>query len=260
MDDPRSGDMALRFADREWARKDAFTGIWKDTLDSVFADVAPYYDIASNIASLGLCARWRRRFISTVRLGPGDRVLDLCAGTNGVGIELLRREPRAAVVALDRSEAMQKVGRDLARARGFRIGSIIGDAHKLPFPDDGFDVVTLQWASRHLRVVDVFAEVRRVLRPEGCFHHCDMLRPERKVVETLYGAYLKACVSATARLFRSGSEARSCRDYFIRAIRMFYSAEELTELLAATGFAEVTCTRAAGGIVAAHRAVKAVKA
>ncbi len=257
MDNSRTGDIALRFTDREWARKYAFSKIWKHTLDAVFTDVAPYYDIASNVASLGLCARWRRRFVSTVRVRPGDRVLDVCAGTNGVGIGLLQREPGLKVVALDRSKAMQKVGRDLARARGFEIESVIGDAHRLPFPDDSFDVVTLQWASRHLRIVDVFAEVRRVLRPGGCFYHCDMLRPERKTVERLYSAYLRACVSTTALLFRSSSEARSCRDYFVQAIQMFYSSEELSELLAATGFRDVRCMRAAGGIVAAHRAAKA---
>jgi demethylmenaquinone methyltransferase/2-methoxy-6-polyprenyl-1,4-benzoquinol methylase len=117
-------------------------------------------------------------------------------------------------------------------------------------------VVTLQWASRHLRVVDVFTEILRVLRPGGCFYHCDMLRPENRLVALLYGAYLKACVSTTALAFRSGSEAWSCRDYFVHAIELFYSAGELSELLERIGFSGVVCQSAAGGIVASHKAVK----
>ncbi len=158
-------------------RRYQFSVIWGDRLDAVFADVAPYYDFASNLASLGLCNWWRRRFVSFIEVAPGARVLDVCAGTNGVGIGLLQRQPDVRVFALDRSEAMQAVGDANTRALGFHIESIINDAHKLPFPDDCFDVVTLQWASRHLRVVDVFSEIKRVLKPGGRFYHCDVLRP-----------------------------------------------------------------------------------
>jgi demethylmenaquinone methyltransferase/2-methoxy-6-polyprenyl-1,4-benzoquinol methylase len=256
MDDMREGWIGPDFEDRERARKDAFSPIWQETLDAVFADVAPYYDVASDVASLGLCSRWRRLFTRSVELGSGDRVLDVCAGTNGVGIALLKRQPDLNVFAIDRSAAMQEEGRRRAQARGFQIESFINDVHSLPFPDDSFDVVTLQFASRHLRVVDVFSEIRRVLRPGGSFYHCDMLKPENPVVATLYGGYLKACVSGTALAFGSGAAAWSCRDYFVRAIELFYSAQELTELLNRIGFTKVTSDSAPGGIVARHRAVK----
>ncbi len=223
----------------------------------MFADVAPYYDIASNLASLGLCQWWRRRFVSFIEVAPGDRVLDVCAGTNAVGIGLLLQQPDLRVIALDRSAAMQAVGGANARSLGFHVESIINDAHKLPFPDDCFDVITLQWASRHLQVLDVFSEIRRVLKPGGRFYHNDMLRPESKPVEMLYGAYLKACVSITALVFRSGSDAWHCRDYFVRAIEMFYSAAELTDILRNIGFSGVSVRRAPGGILACHKAIKA---
>lgn len=250
-------NIALDPTRREQARKNEFSKVWKSGLDAVFADVAPYYDIASNVASLGLCSRWRKRFVSSIKVKPGDRILDVCAGTNGVGIRLLEKQPDLRVVALDRSEAMQEIGRRNSRARDFRIESIIGDAHHLPFPSDSFDVVTLQWASRHLGVVEVFSEIRRVLKPNGRFCHCDMLRPENKLVRSLYSGYLRTCLSATARIFRSAPEARVCQDYFVRAIQMFYSSKELTELLRTIGFTEISSWTAAGGVVAAHTAVKA---
>ena len=252
----REGEPMLDFPNREWVREDEFSTVWTEKLDAVFSDVAPYYDVASNWASLGLCNRWRRRFIATIPLKPGDKVLDVCAGTNGVGIELLRRQPDIDVVAMDRSTAMQEVGQRRAREAGFAIESVIGDVHTLPFPDESFDVVTLQWASRHLKIMDVASEIRRVLRPGGRFHHCDMLRPQSKIVEFLYGAYLKACVSMTALAFRSGPEAWSCRDYFVRAVKMFYSAEEFSQMLESVGFTNIVSHTAAGGVMASHKAVK----
>ncbi len=256
MSGTREQDFAHHVLGREWSRGIEFSRIWGHDLRAAFADVAPYYDVASDVASLGLCSRWRRRLIAAIDIRPGDEALDICAGTNAVGIELLGKQPAARVCALDRSEEMQEVGRGLARARGLRIEGVIGDAHELPFPDNSFDVATLQYASRHLRIVEAFAEVRRVLKPGGCFYHCDMLRPENALVARLYGAYLKACVSATGAIFRSGPEARSLSDYFVRAIQMFYSEGELTELLAHVGFRRVSSQAAPGGVMAIHRAHK----
>ena len=257
MNNSRVAEVPPDFMSRERERSYEFSVLWNDGLDTVFTDIAPYYDFASNLASLGLFNSWRRRFISFIEVAPGDSVLDVCAGTNGVGIGLLRRQPDLRVFALDRNVAMQAVGGDIARSAGFHIESIINDAHKLPFHDNCFDVVTLQWASRHLQVVDVFSEIRRVLKPGGRFYHCDMLRPESKPAEVLYSAYLKACVSTTALIYRFGSDAGIFRDYFVRAIQMFYSAAELTDLLRNIGFSEVSDRRAPAGIIACHKAVKA---
>ena len=100
------------------------------------------------------------------------------------------------------------------------IHGLIGDVHDLPFPDGHFDIVTLQWASRHLRVKHVLGEILRVLKPGGRFHHCDMLRPANPVVETLYYAYLRTCLAVTGLLFRSGPAALNCKRYFIDALQM----------------------------------------
>lgn len=244
------------FSAHETVRSRAFSKIWNRELHAVFKDVAPYYDVASNVASLGLCALWRRRFLAMIDIQPGERALDLCAGTNAVGMGLLARQPTARVFALDRSPSMQAVGHGLARARGLEVTGTIGDAHHLPFADASFDIITLQFASRHLSVMEVFREVRRVLRPGGRFYHCDMLRPGNAATEALYAAYLKACVATTAFLFSSGAEARSCRDYFVESIRLFYTPDELAMLLTEVGFGDVSYKAAPGQILAAHRAVK----
>ena len=252
----RIEEIALDFSARESAREDEFSNIWRNKLDAAFTELATSYDLASDLASLGLCRKWRTRFISGISVKPGDRVLDVCAGTNGVGIGLLQKQVDISVFAIDRNRAMQEVGKDLARTRGLRIESVIGDAHQLPFSDNSFDIVTLQWASRHLRIVDLCLEINRVLKPGGYFYHCDMLRPEGKLVQAIYSAYLKVCVSITALVFRCSPEARGCQDYFIRAVQMFHSSEELTKLLVETGFFGVCSRTEAGGIVACHKATK----
>ena len=241
---------------RESIREERFNEVWSRQLNAVFADVAPYYDRANQVASLGLWNWFRDGFLDTIDVRPGYRVLDVCAGTNAIGIGLLEREPRLDVHAIDRSEAMQRVGRQRARAQGFHIDSVLGDVHHLPFPDNHFDIVTLQFASRHLRVKRVFTEILRVLKPGGRFHHCDMLRPANPLVETMYYTYLRFCLSFTAVVFNSGPAALNCRDYFIDALQMFYSPQELSTLLRELGYKYVRVSTVFAGMLAFHTAVK----
>jgi len=243
-------------ATREIAREERFNVVWTQELNDVFADVAPYYDRANYIASLGLWGWFLRKFMATVDIRPGERVLDVCAGTNAIGIALLKREPTLEVHAIDRSASMQEVGRRNAEKLGFRIHSVIDDVHTLPYPDNSFDVATLQFASRHLRIRQVASEIRRVLKPGGRFYHCDMLRPGNPVVEKLYYAYLRFCLWFTGFLFRSGPAALNCKDYFIQALQMFYSAQELSDMLEDVGYRDVTAKTVFSGMLGFHRAVK----
>jgi SAM-dependent methyltransferase len=121
-------------ASREAVREARLGDVWSNDLNDVFADVAPYYDRANNIAALGQFGNFLRRFMQLVELKPQQKVLDVCAGTNAIGIALLKREPTLDVHAIDRSAAMQTVGQQRAAALGFNIKSTIGDVHKLPFP------------------------------------------------------------------------------------------------------------------------------
>lgn len=241
---------------REHLREKRFSTIWKQDLHDIFVDVAPYYDRANYVASLGLFNWFRSSFMATVAVAPGQRILDVCAGTNAVGIALLKREPALEVHAMDRSVAMQVVGRQRAQALGLHIDSTIGDVHVIPFPDNHFDTVTLTYATRHLRVKEIFKEIHRVLKPGGCFYHCDMLRPANPLVEKLYYGYLRGCLSITGLLFRSGTAAMNAKKYFIDALEMFYSADELSEVLREVGYRDVAAKTLLAGMIGFHRASK----
>ena len=117
--------------------------------------------------------------------------------------------------------------------------------------------MTLQYATRHLRVMDVFSEINRVLKPGGHFYHCDMLRPSNKFVEEAYYLYLRVCLPFLSWAFRSGNAAVKSQGYFINAIRMFYSTDELSRLLSELGYSNIVGKSVMGGAVAFHKACKA---
>ncbi len=168
------------FHQREQRRRSLFSHAWEEMIPKVFEDVPKYYRLANIVASFGLWELWVWQFVRTIKLEPGYKVLDVCAGTNDIGIRLLRKQPDISVTAIDRSKEMQEQGQRRARKYGVRIESVIHDVHELPFPDHSFDVVTLQAASRHLLLDKVLPEILRVLKPGGDFYHCDMLKPSNR--------------------------------------------------------------------------------
>ncbi len=226
------------FNQREKRRRSLFSRAWREMIPKVFEDVPKYYRPANIVASLGLWEIWVWQFVRTIKLKPGYKVLDVCAGTNDIGIRLLRKQPDISVTAIDRSKEMQEEGQRRARKYGVRIESVIHDVHELPFPDNSFDVVTLQAASRHLRLDKVLPEILRVLKPGGEFYHCDILKPSNRVVEWFYLRFLPLSVAWTTWIFGSTEATRKCGDYFKDAISNFYTPEELSEVFRLVGFSQ----------------------
>lgn len=94
-------------------------------------------------------------------------ILDLGAGTGQPTGELIKRYPAAKVVALDLSPAMLR--RTRKRGRWLKRPAVVcGHSQQLPLADASIDMVfsslSLQWCDQPEKA---FAEIRRVLRPDG---------------------------------------------------------------------------------------------
>jgi ubiquinone/menaquinone biosynthesis C-methylase UbiE len=99
-------------------------------------------------------------------IGPGQRVLDVAAGSGNVAIRAA--EAGASVVAADLTPESLEAGRREAHTRGVELEWVEADAESLPFEDGAFDAVTscfgVMFAPDHGRVAE---ELTRVCRPGG---------------------------------------------------------------------------------------------
>jgi demethylmenaquinone methyltransferase/2-methoxy-6-polyprenyl-1,4-benzoquinol methylase len=239
---------------KEDLRSRLFGETWRDLIPEVFRDVPTYYDKGNAVASLGNCSRWSAKFAAAIHrhLPPGATVLDVCSGTHDIPLRLLAIDPALKIHTVDGSPHMTAEGQRRARERNLTIDARVCDAHALPFADNSFDAVTLQFASRHLEIIKAFKEINRVLKPGGLFCHNDMLRPASRVIEEPYLAYLRFSVWFTAKLFGSSAESMKCVGYFADAIRHFYTPRELGELLKGIGFVGIESRSFLTGVMSYH--------
>lgn len=99
-------------------------------------------------------------------VGPGDRVLDVAAGSGNAAIPAALTG--ASVVASDLTPELLETGRRAAASRGLNMDWVVADAEALPFRDGEFDKVIsclgVMFAPHHEASA---AELVRVCRPGG---------------------------------------------------------------------------------------------
>ncbi|MGA9346221.1 MAG: demethylmenaquinone methyltransferase [Nocardioidaceae bacterium] len=215
---------------------------------AMFDEVAERYDLTNDVLSLGQDRRWRRAVLTAVDAKPGERVLDLAAGTGTSSVPFALAG--ATVVPCDFSVGMLDVGK---RARP-RLPFAAGDATQLPFADETFDAVTISFG---LRNVHDFArgltEMLRVTRRGGRLVVCEFSQPTNPAFRTVYTEYLMKALPSVARAVSSNPESYV---YLAESIQAWPDQAGLAAEIARSGWRSVEWRNLSGGIVALHRATR----
>lgn len=169
---------------------------------ALFAGLPRDYDRMASLLSLGQDERWRRFMASRV---PRDRelILDVATGTGLVAAALVEQRGAGRVVGLDQSEAMLRRGRHRSLATGTerRVAFTLGQAERLPFPDDTFDALTFTYL---LRYVDdppaVLRELARVVRPGGTIANLEFHVPSSTVWRAAWWVHTRLVLPVVGRL------------------------------------------------------------
>lgn len=214
----------------------------------MFDGVAQHYDRTNSLLGLGLDRYWRVATRHALGLVPGERVLDVAAGTSVSTVELAKSG--AWCVAADFSLGMLRRGADRP------VPKVAADAHRLPFADAVFDAVTVSFGLRNMRdTVAALREMRRVVRPGGRLVVCEFSTPSWRPLRVLYRDVVLRALPVVARRVASNAAAY---EYLSDSIRDWPDQPRLAHLVAAAGWSRVGWRDLTGGIVALHRAVNPV--
>jgi len=222
----------------------------KDPRDvaAMFDDVARKYDVTNDVLSLGQDRRWRKAVVEACAAVPGERVLDIAAGT-GTSSEPFA-DAGVDVVPADFSLGMLQVGHHRRPDLGFTAA----DAMRLPFADASFDAVTMSFGLRNVADPDAaLREFLRVTRPGGRFVLCEFSQPTNRTFRTVYTEYLMRSLPPIARRVSSNPESYV---YLAESIQAWPAQRPMAERIAAAGWTGVEWRNLTGGIVALHRATR----
>ncbi|MEV0461819.1 demethylmenaquinone methyltransferase [Nocardia tengchongensis] len=213
---------------------------------SMFDGVAKRYDITNTVMTGGIDRYWRSVTRKSLALRPGERVLDLAAGTGVSTVELAKSG--AWCLAADFSQGMLSAG------RWRNVPMVAGDAMALPFADDSFDAVTISYGLRNVSDPDLaLREMLRVTKPGGRLVVAEFSTPTFAPFRTVYMEYLMKALPKLATTVSSNPDAYV---YLAESIRAWPNQPQLAMRIADAGWSSVRWRNLTGGIVALHRGYK----
>lgn len=222
-----------------------------------FASISGRYDLLNSLLSLQIDRYWRWRTTRLLRMFPDGWVLDLCAGTLPLSLELTRQAEKRKVLAVDFCEDMLQAGAKALPAddRKTRIFPVCGDGEIIPAPSNAFWGCTVAFGVRNLsRTLQGLREMHRILRPSGKLLILEFSRPTNPIIKPIYALYLNRILPAIAGVISGDKEAYQ---YLASSIAAFYEPEELMALMREAGFATVSRTPLTFGIVSIYIGIKA---
>jgi demethylmenaquinone methyltransferase / 2-methoxy-6-polyprenyl-1,4-benzoquinol methylase len=219
---------------------------------AMFDAIAGRYDLLNDILSAGQVRGWRRAVARIIGARPGDRVLDLAAGTGTSSLTFTATG--ADCVACDFSLGMLRAGRSRPgsgpREGHGRLSYAAGDALRLPFRDGAFDAVTISFGLRNVASPGAaLAEMRRVTRPGGRLVVCEFSTITIAPLDMLYRRYLIHVLPAIARRTARNPEAY---EYLAESIADWPTQRELVGIIEAAGWSAVRWRDLSLGVVAVH--------
>lgn len=215
---------------------------------AMFDGVAARYDLTNDVLSLGQTRLWRKAVAAAVGARPGDRVLDLAAGTGTSSLPFAAAG--AQVVPCDFSLGMLREGKK--RHPGLPLTA--GDATRLPFKDGAFDAVTISFGLRNVHDTDgALAEMLRVTRPGGRIVICEFSHPTWRPFRTVYTEYLMRALPPVATAVSSNPDAYV---YLAESIRAWPDQQGLAARMGRAGWSRVAWRNLTGGVVALHRGIR----
>lgn len=232
----------------------------KQFVRAKFAAISPKYDLLNSVLSLQVDRYWRWVTTRELREFPQGAVLDLCAGTLPLAMELTRQAPDRRVMAVDFCEDMLKNGvvslasQEKNKKQLARISPVCGDGEEIPARTEKFWGVTVAFGVRNLaRTQKGLREMWRVLKPGGKLLILEFSRPANPLFKPLYFFYLNKVLPRVAGLVSGDKEAY---EYLASSIAKFYEPGELLAMMQEAGFSKTYCRPMTMGIVTLYIGIK----
>ncbi|MDI6726421.1 MAG: ubiquinone/menaquinone biosynthesis methyltransferase [Smithellaceae bacterium] len=222
----------------------------------IFSSIPKRYDLLNHLFSLGQDIRWRNFTVGQMAFNKTNRFLDVATGTADLAIAAAMRYPAITVLGLDFVNEMMSLGQGKIDRYGLaqRVRLIRGDATKLPFPDNAFDVTAIAFGIRNIPdKLQALREMTRVTVPGGQVFVLEMSFPRKRHWQLLFYPYLNLVLPLLSRLLSRNPAAYR---YLADSIMNFPAPQEFMKIMEKAELIEVACAPLTMGITNLYCGIK----
>ncbi|NKQ40498.1 MAG: bifunctional demethylmenaquinone methyltransferase/2-methoxy-6-polyprenyl-1,4-benzoquinol methylase UbiE [Sulfurovum sp.] len=212
----------------------------QEKIVSMFDDIAPTYDRANRVLSMGIDIQWRKKGcdkafeildkkklsqVTDVATGTGDLLIYWREQAHKLGISIEK------YVGIDPSVGMLEV----ARAKVDFAELIEGKAQKLPISKESTDVVSISYGIRNVvDRVEALREFHRVLKPDGIVMILEFTKQKKSgILGKMVDFAMKKVLPRIGGLISKNYKAYK---YLPESIEEFLTTEMLSQELEEAGF------------------------
>lgn len=183
---------------------------------------------------------------------PNTRLLDVAGGTGDISFRYLKRAGNAHATVLDLTEPMLVEGRKRADAEAMSdsLDWVVGDAMKLPFEANTFDVYTISFGIRNVtRPQEALNEAYRVLKPGGRLMVLEFSQIPNNAMQWVYDRYSFNVIPRMGQMIANDFDSYQ---YLVESIRKFPDQDTFLGMVRKAGFGNAKYRNLSMGIAALH--------
>ncbi|WP_433834930.1 bifunctional demethylmenaquinone methyltransferase/2-methoxy-6-polyprenyl-1,4-benzoquinol methylase UbiE [Flavobacterium anhuiense] len=227
----------------------------KEQVTQMFDTISGNYDNLNRVISFGIDVKWRKKVLKIVSDKKPKTILDIATGTGDLAI-LMAQTNAEKIIGLDISAGMLEVGKKKVEEKKLSnvIELVLGDSENMPFEDNYFDAITVGFGVRNFENLEKgFAEILRVLKPNGVFVILETSVPDKFPYKQGYTFYSKNILPLIGKLFSKDNDAYG---YLSESAAAFPYGEALNNILRKTGFIDVVAMPQTFGVATIYSASK----
>ncbi len=204
------------------------------TIRKMFSEIAPSYDKANSILSLGIHHLWKQKLVKMSGAKPGDCVLDCATGTGDLAL-LFKKQvgDQGTVIGTDFCEEILAFAPEKAKQQNLNIQFEPADVTQLPYADASFDVSCISFGIRNVNDLNkALSELARVTRPGGRVMIMEFGQIQWPVLREVYGFYSNSVLPWMGGMISGNAQAYK---YLNDSAKKFPCGQDFVDRALSTG-------------------------